>query len=104
MAAALLARVGKPPGRSPELVALGKRTYGIYCTACHGVAGAGDGTVPARLRRRRQAPTSSSERPLGMSVSFEPIIAAHRTLSVHRKRCGRMPSFLFRLHAPDRSP
>jgi high-affinity iron transporter len=49
LAAALVARVGKAPSRSPELVALGKRTYGIYCTACHGMTGAGDGSVAAKL-------------------------------------------------------
>jgi mono/diheme cytochrome c family protein len=48
-AAAMFAAARKPPARSQELVALGKRTYGIYRTACHGATGAGDGSVAAKL-------------------------------------------------------
>jgi mono/diheme cytochrome c family protein len=49
LAAALPARAGSPPVRSPQLVALGKRTYGIYCTACHGEKGEGDGSSAAKI-------------------------------------------------------
>jgi mono/diheme cytochrome c family protein len=48
----LLAGAGKPPARSPQVVALGKRTYGIYCAACHGAAGAGDGSAAANINPR----------------------------------------------------
>jgi high-affinity iron transporter len=49
LAVAILSLVGKPPSRSRELVALGKRTYGIYCTACHGATGAGDGSAARNI-------------------------------------------------------
>jgi high-affinity iron transporter len=52
LAAGLSARAAKPPARSPQLVALGKRTYGIYCTACHGEIGAGDGSTAAKINPR----------------------------------------------------
>jgi high-affinity iron transporter len=49
-ATAIVAAPRKPaPARSPELLALGKRTYAIYCTACHGSTGAGDGSVAVKL-------------------------------------------------------
>ena len=51
-ASGMLASAGKPPARSPELVALGKRTYGIYCTACHGETGAGDGSAAGKINPR----------------------------------------------------
>jgi mono/diheme cytochrome c family protein len=52
LAATTLARAGKVPKRSPELIEVGKRTYGIYCVACHGETGAGDGSAAARINPR----------------------------------------------------
>ena len=52
LAAAGLARTGKAPKRSPELIEMGKRTYAIYCIACHGETGAGDGSAAAKLDPR----------------------------------------------------
>jgi high-affinity iron transporter len=49
LAATVVARAEKPPPRSPGLIALGKRTYSIYCVACHGTAGAGDGSAAVRI-------------------------------------------------------
>jgi mono/diheme cytochrome c family protein len=43
-AAALLER----PALTPELLQRGRERYGIYCTPCHGIAGDGNGMVPAR--------------------------------------------------------
>jgi len=42
----------KPPKRSAELVEQGKGTYAIYCVACHGERGAGDGSAATRLNPR----------------------------------------------------
>ena len=42
----------KAPKRSAELVEQGKATYAIYCVACHGERGAGDGSAAARLNPR----------------------------------------------------
>jgi mono/diheme cytochrome c family protein len=42
----------KPPKRTPGLIEQGKGTYGIYCIACHGDRGAGDGSAAARLNQR----------------------------------------------------
>ena len=42
----------KPPKRTPELIEQGKATYAIYCIACHGERGAGDGSAAARLDPR----------------------------------------------------
>jgi high-affinity iron transporter len=42
----------KAPKRSAELVEQGKATYAIYCVACHGERGAGDGSAATRLNPR----------------------------------------------------
>lgn len=36
------------PAMSQALLARGQERYGIFCSMCHGVAGDGNGTVPAR--------------------------------------------------------
>jgi len=46
------ARAARPPKRSPVLLEMGKRTYSIYCVACHGETGAGDGSAAAKLDPR----------------------------------------------------
>src|SRR5262249_22802220 len=43
------ASAAKPPKRTNELVALGRRSYDIWCVACHGETGAGDGSAAQRL-------------------------------------------------------
>jgi high-affinity iron transporter len=56
--AALVARFAeaaahaRPPKRSPELLARGEATYVVYCIACHGQTGAGDGSVAPTLNPR----------------------------------------------------
>jgi mono/diheme cytochrome c family protein len=52
LAVALAARSHKAPKKTPELIERGKATYGIYCVACHGETGAGDGSVAATLNPR----------------------------------------------------
>lgn len=37
-----------PPPVSPALLARGRQRYDIYCAACHGLTGAGNGVVVAR--------------------------------------------------------
>jgi len=46
------AGAAKPPKQSNELVALGKRSYNIWCVACHGETGAGDGSAAQKLDPR----------------------------------------------------
>jgi mono/diheme cytochrome c family protein len=55
------------PPMSLALLQRGRERFGIYCTPCHGFAGDGHGTVPARgfpsppsyhIDRLRQAPSS----------------------------------------------
>lgn len=36
------------PALTPALLERGRARFGIYCTPCHGLAGDGDGIVPAR--------------------------------------------------------
>lgn len=38
-----------PVAPSPESVANGKRLFGIYCAACHGAEGKGDGPVAKKF-------------------------------------------------------
>ncbi len=52
LALGFAARAGKVPKRSPEVIALGKRSYAIWCIACHGETGAGDGSVANKLDPR----------------------------------------------------
>ena len=42
----------RPPPRSAALLEKGKATYTIYCIACHGERGAGDGSVARTLDPR----------------------------------------------------
>ena len=51
-ALAVVALAAKAPRRSEALVEKGKATYGIYCVACHGPTGAGDGSVAPTLNPR----------------------------------------------------
>jgi len=45
--AALLAL--SAPTRTPDLIAQGRNAYAIWCVACHGASGAGDGSVAHTL-------------------------------------------------------
>ena len=45
----LAAGPAKAPPRSPALLERGKATYAIYCIACHGEQGKGDGSVAQTL-------------------------------------------------------
>ena len=40
------------PKKSPQLIERGKGVYGIWCIACHGPAGAGDGPTAHTLNPR----------------------------------------------------
>jgi len=46
------AATAKPPPKTNELVALGRRSYNIWCAACHGETGAGDGSAAQKLDPR----------------------------------------------------
>lgn len=50
---------------SAEVLELGRRKYDIYCALCHGVGGAGDGTVAPKMALK--PPTLLSEKILKMS-------------------------------------
>jgi mono/diheme cytochrome c family protein len=52
LALGFAARAGKAPKPSPELIARGKGAYAIWCVACHGEAGAGDGATAHTLDPR----------------------------------------------------
>jgi len=56
IAAALMAaaavRADPPPPRTPALVAKGKASFNVYCAACHGVSGEGNGPVAFAVRPR----------------------------------------------------
>lgn len=40
----------KPPGKSPEILGLGKKLYDQYCVTCHGPKGDGKGQIGAALK------------------------------------------------------
>jgi len=44
---ARLAETGTPPDASPALLARGRERFEVYCAPCHGLAGDGDGVIPA---------------------------------------------------------
>jgi mono/diheme cytochrome c family protein len=46
--AARAQELAEPPSVSPVLLQRGRARYDIYCAACHGLTGAGDGIVVAR--------------------------------------------------------
>jgi mono/diheme cytochrome c family protein len=52
LALGFAARAGKPPKRSADLVARGRAAYAIWCVACHGESGAGDGATAHTLDPR----------------------------------------------------
>ncbi len=66
-AAAEAAALTQQPAMSQALLQRGRERYGIYCTPCHDLAGAGHGMVPSRgfpeppsfhIARLREAPPS----------------------------------------------
>jgi mono/diheme cytochrome c family protein len=62
----------KAPKRTAELIEQGKATYGIYCVACHGERGAGDGSAAARLNPRpRNFSTDAFRQGSGVTQIFE---------------------------------
>ena len=72
LAATSPAKAGMPPKRSPVLLEMGKRTYSIYCVACHGETGAGDGSAAAKLDPR---PRNFSTEPFKQGSSVRQIFA-----------------------------
>ena len=60
------------PRRSPEMLARGKATYAIYCIACHGETGAGDGPVAPTLNPR---PRNFSTEPFKQGAKVQQIFA-----------------------------
>jgi high-affinity iron transporter len=50
--AALLLAAPRPPKKTPQLLDQGRTTYEIYCIACHGPRGEGDGSVAPTLKPR----------------------------------------------------
>lgn len=70
LAATAPAKATTPPKRSPVLLDIGKRTYSIYCVACHGETGAGDGSAAAKLDPR---PRNFSTEPFKQGASVRQI-------------------------------
>jgi high-affinity iron transporter len=52
LAIGFAARAGKAPKRSADLIARGRGTYAVWCVACHGERGAGDGPTAHTLDPR----------------------------------------------------
>ncbi|MCM2282461.1 MAG: cytochrome c [Bdellovibrionaceae bacterium] len=50
---------------SPEVLALGQKKYETYCLVCHGVTGAGDGPVAAKMALK--PPPVTSDKIIGVS-------------------------------------
>ncbi len=46
----LFAQTAKPPKKSPEMLAAGKKLYEQYCATCHGPKGDGKGLIGAALK------------------------------------------------------
>ena len=44
---ARFAQASAPPTASPALLARGRERFDVYCAPCHGLAGDGDGIIPA---------------------------------------------------------
>jgi mono/diheme cytochrome c family protein len=74
LALGVSARPDKAPKRSPQLIALGKRTYAIWCVACHGETGAGDGSAANKLDPRpRKFSTDRFKQGSGVNQIFNTI-------------------------------
>lgn len=59
---------GAPMNLDAEFLARGQERYGIYCTPCHGAAGAGNGMVVQRGMLK--PPALNDERLLSMNVGY----------------------------------
>ena len=74
LALGLAARSGKAPKRTPELIGRGKGAYGIWCVACHGETGAGDGSAAQNLNPRpRNFSTGKFKQGSGVGQIFNTI-------------------------------
>jgi len=77
----------------------GQQQYNIYCAACHGLAGEGDGLVARRAQELQQGtwlpPTSLHSEP----VRLQPVGQLFHTIS-HGVR--KMPPYAAQISVPDR--
>ena len=70
--AALAVLAAAAPHRTPEILAKGKAIYAIYCVACHGETGAGDGSVAPTLNPR---PRNFSSEPFKQGAKVQQVFA-----------------------------
>ena len=82
-----------PPAESPELLALGRSRFRIYCGACHGVGGYGGSVVAANMVERRP-PSLRTPR-----IAALPDAALYAVIS---GGVGRMPSYAAQLTERER--
>ena len=77
---------------TPELVARGKERYEIYCSACHGLSGHGDGMIVRRGFRRAASFNDDRLRQAPVGHFFDAITNGW----------GAMPSYAPQITAKDR--
>ncbi len=65
--------VSSPLPVTPELLARGRDRFDIYCAACHGLAGQGDGPVHARAVARNEGNWTPPANLTGQTTSERPI-------------------------------
>jgi len=71
LAIGFAARAGKAPKRSAAAIALGRATYAVWCVACHGERGEGDGPTAHTLDPRpRNFSTGKFKQGSGVSQIF----------------------------------
>lgn len=82
-------RIAPAPPLTLATLQRGRQRYDIYCSACHGYAGFGDGLA---VQRGAEAPPSFHNRPLKTEQIF----------AVETDGKDEMPSFASKLSEPDR--
>jgi mono/diheme cytochrome c family protein len=81
-----------PLSITPEVVKRGQERYDIFCSACHGMTGNGDGMIVRRGFRRAASFHSDSLRQAPVGHYFDAITAGW----------GAMPSYATQIPARDR--
>jgi mono/diheme cytochrome c family protein len=80
------------PPMTLTLLRRGKERYGIYCAMCHGLGGAGDGTVTAR----------GFPGPADFHAPAQQALSSDRIYRAISQGAGVMYGFADRVPAPDR--
>jgi mono/diheme cytochrome c family protein len=86
------AALAQPPKITPALLTRGRQRYDIYCAACHGLTGAGDGMVVAQ----------GFPAPASFNSAAQMTMAARHIVDVIGHGFGRMYAFSDRVAPQDR--